>query len=255
METPSQLTILNEQPRTKRTYNKVCDECGKDYESVSQGAKFCSNTCRGRYFRKMKTSSPTSTVRAETKSAQPASITPVITGLPPHLQIAIDLLKKDAERMEKAYNEERDRRRKVDAELAKLKEETRDKEHKKALQGLEEKKPDLLDRLANLPTPILEQFAPVLGRLAGMLIPGGDAAQPVAGVGGQLDEGQIQFLNWIASLPEAIQKNFIGLLSTLSNMDEQTLALTLSQFQNLLTTGTTIKQKTSSGYDETMFGT
>lgn len=253
---PSQLTILPEQPHTKRTYDKVCDECGKDYQTVSQGAKFCSSLCRGKYFRKMKTASSLATeAKAEIKSAQPASITPVITGLPPHLQIAFDLLKKDSERMERAYNEERDRRRKVEGELQKLKDDTRDKEHKKALQGLEEKKPDLLDRLANLPTPILEQFAPVLGRLAGLLVPGGDVAQPIAGVGGQLDEGQLQFLNWIATLPGELQKNFIGLLATLSNMDEQQLTHTLSQFQNLLTTGTTIKQEPSSGYDKTMFGT
>ncbi|HMG94354.1 MAG TPA: hypothetical protein VK589_30045 [Chryseolinea sp.] len=262
-----QLTILNDDQQSngsperlpKKTYEKICEECGKQYHTVSQGAKFCSSFCRGRYFRKMKpTNTPTTSDTKPAFDKPVQSITPTIAGMPPHIQIAVDLLKKDSERMEKAYNEERDRRRKAETELQKLKDDVRDREHKKALEGLEEKKPDWFDRLANLPTPVLEQFAPVLGRLAGMLVPGGEGAQQMAGVGGQLDEAQVQFLSWIAALPEELQKNFMAINAALTHMDENTLAFTLTQIQNLLVNGSTVSKAPSLtpslGYDKTMYG-
>ncbi|MGL6121689.1 MAG: hypothetical protein ACRC1W_01370 [Shewanella sp.] len=171
---------------------------------------------------------------------------PSFTNLSPQMDIAIDLLKQDSARWKELYNEEKEERKKLQHQNTTLKEQMKDKEHKQALQGIEEKKPDFLDRLGNLPPQLLEAFTPLIGRLGNLLIPEG--ATPMAGVGGQLDEAQLQLLAWINSLSEEAQKNLLALLATLTHMDEPKLMLTLSQFQNLIVNGTTLNKVDTSMY-------
>jgi hypothetical protein len=247
----NQLHLLpQDETKPKMLHERVCENCNKTYQTAAKASKFCSDSCRGAAWRKSKgTQEITISTPKNESPAQAAS--PLLTGLNPQLQIAIDLLKKEADRWEKKsdywekkYNDEAAQRQAL--EKAALQ-----KEHATALQGLENAKPDLIDRVLNglssMPPSIVEQFAPLIGRLGNLLVPGG-ASAPVEGVQGQLDEPQIQFINWINSLPPETQKNFLVAMAQLSSFDGQKLNTTINQIIQLLKSGSSMQSHNMSMY-------
>lgn len=170
--------------------------------------------------------------------------------LSPEIAITIDLLKADSRRWEELYNEERKERKKLQTEMARQDRDAKDKEYKQRLQGLEERKPDLVDRIANLPPQVLEAFAPILGRLGNLLIPD-VAAMPMAGVQGQLDESTVQFLSWVDQLPDDEKKDLFDILGALTIQDPHLRKVSLAKFKNLLINGTTINARP---YNQAMYG-
>lgn len=251
-----QLNIPTMEPagKTRLMHKRVCEnpDCKREYEAHQSNSRYCSSACRSAAWKKNKSSAPQSIDEKETKQLAPAPAQ-LLTGLTPQLQIAIDLLRKEGDRWEKSYNEERTRRKKAEDEVLKLKEEMLKKEHASALQGIENAKPDMIDRmlngLSNLPAPIVEQFAPLIGRLGNLLMPSGSA--PVEGVQGQLNEPQIQFINWINTMPPETQKNFMIAMAELSRFDEQKLNTVVGQINQFLLQGTTMR---SQPFDQAMYG-
>lgn len=243
-----QLTLIPEPTKKQARYDRKCEECGKDYKAMLRHSKFCSNVCRAAWNRKngnKKIAEGAQQQDVKQTSSLPAAIvSPAITGLPPHLQIAVDLLKNEARRWEKSYDDAASKLEKANDRIKELEKKMSDKEHEVALQGIENQKPDVIDRvlngLSNMPAPIVEQFAPLIGRLGSLLVPSGAAA--VQGVQGQLDEPQIQFINWINGLPPETQKSFMMAMAELSRFDEAKLHNTITQINQFLKVGTTAQR-------------
>jgi hypothetical protein len=168
----------------------------------------------------------------------------------PEIAITIDLLKADSRRWEELYNEQRKENKKLKADLERQDREAKEREHKQRLEGLEERKPDFMDRIANLPPQVLEAFTPILGRLGNLLIPDA-AAMPIAGVQGQLDESTVQFLSWVDQLPDDERKDLFDILGALTVQDPPIRKTSLMKVKNLFTNGTTIQ---SAPYNQAMYG-
>lgn len=231
-----------------KRYERVCQLCKKEYKTPIANSKFCSDLCRGRAHREKKFNqqidiSETSP-NMNTPSALP-TVKPVFTGLAPHMQIAVDLLQKEATRWEEAFKKESAAHEKTKAELIKLKEDILRKEHEQTLQGIEDAKPGMFENILNginqLPAPILEQIAPVLGRLANAFVP------QQLGMGGQLDDNTQGLVNWLQTLPEDLRTHVMVLVASLSQLPPAELTQKLSQIKNLFTHGTTITNNTMWG--------
>jgi hypothetical protein len=238
----------------QKGFTRECKQCKKEYSAVLQTSKFCSGACRAKWNKlnpKSVEDKEVSLVKKESTQAVPA---PIFSGLSPQMQIAVNLLQKESDRWEAAFKEERDLRKKAEQDRDSFKEKLRDTEHKQVLDGIENEKPSMLERLlGSMPAPFIEQLAPVVGRLAGLIVPGqGQAALPMAGVEGQLDNVQIQILQWIASLPEELQKQVLTVISTLMQMQPQDITITINKILNLLKNGSTINAQPQ---QFSMFGT
>ena len=244
----TQAAITPQVIRKKALFTRCCDECGKEYQAAQKNSKFCSDICRVRNHKKNPKTADSAGQVVPVEKAKDVSIpSPIITGVSPQLQIAIGLLQENAKRWETEFREERDLRKKVEAERDKLKEQLVETENKHRLEGIENEKPSVFERvLGSLPEPIVNHLAPVLGEIAKkLLIPGGGEAQAIAGVEGQLDQAQLEFLQWIAQLPEQAQQKVVILCTSMMQMQPQQLSVVLDKIFNLLKTGSTINHTQS----------
>jgi hypothetical protein len=246
-------TIAAPEQSRKKAFTRQCEECKKDYNAFQKNSKFCSGSCRAKWNKKhpKQAAEEAAEIVLETTGNKPAAApTPqtIFSGLSPHMQIAVDLLQKECKRWEEAYKEEKKERIDLQEKLTALKDQVREDAHKQALQGIEDEKPSMFERvLGSIPPQVMEHLAPVIGQLAQRLIPAAPGAA-MAGVEGQLDEGQIQFLSWVAQQPEPMQKKIILLCTALMQMQPQQVALNLDKVLNLLKNGTTMTSNTMMGY-------
>lgn len=236
---PVEQTSMFPEAPGKKEAKRNCDECGREYTFYRDSSRFCSDRC---YRKHLKHNVPAETVsklkvNGKEKSTEPPQVISAQLGhVPPHMQIAIDLLKQSEKYWKDRYEEERSELKKVKDQLAQAEKQAKDREYQQTLQGLEQKKPDLIDRLAALPPHVTEMFAPLVGRLGNLLVPEG-AAGSVAGVAGQLDEVQVQILTWLSQLPEAQQKELLALIASMMSMNQEKLTFTLNRIKTLFTNG------------------
>lgn len=234
----------------ERKIDCTCEQCKKEYKAAYARSRFCSDKCRVKFFRtknaSMKAENTTKSLAVndskETKEKEPRIPQPVFQNISPPMAIAVQMLQKDADRWERLYNEERKKAIDLDKELTKLKDESRDKEYKTKLDGIEAQKPDFLDRvlagLGNIPAPIIEQIAPIIGRITGALIPGDPNQAGPQQIGGvQLDEMSTQLLQWISTLDEQNRNNLFIMIGKMMNMDNQKLSASLTKAINLFKNG------------------
>lgn len=228
-----------------QTLTRECNWCGKSYSNI-HNSMYCSTSCKNSASRKRVTerrrSGNENPVVSPTVAAAPSLAGTL--DLPPHAKFIIGLQEKEITRWETQYNkevdkreQEVDKREQAEKELAKLKEQMKDMEHKKALDGIESSKPDFLEKLQQfIPEPVREK---VLGALADKLMTPGT----IAGIGGQLDgEGQqhlVNISNWFSALPKEGQVLVYHILDLFAQQPAEQLGQTLNQVLNLLKNGTT----------------
>ena len=232
-----------------------CDQCGKPYPFSRKTSRFCSGTCRGlAHVKNNSIMKPPSPPIEEEKPEKKSTIIPSpslnTNKLSTDAAIAIELLKEAKKELQQQLNDERKENKKLKAQLENQILSSKEKEYNARLQGLEERKPDLLDRISNLPPQVLEAFTPILGRLGNLLIPE-MATTPMAGVQGQLDESTSQFLAWVDQLPDDEKIDLFDLLGALTIQDPSTRKTSLKKVKNVLINGTTIQ---APAYNPAMYG-
>lgn len=224
-----------------------CAQCGKKYQfNPRKGSRFCCDKCRRDFNEALNSKEE----KQEKKS--PAIPSPSIntSKLSPDAAIAIELLKAENARLNNQLTDERKENKKLTAQLARQNQDAKDREYQARLNGLEERKPDFMDRIASLPPQVLEAFTPILGRLGNLLIPD-VGATPMAGVQGQLDEATVDFLAWVDQLPDDEKKDLFDMLIALRSQDPPVRKTSLMKVKNLFTNGTTIQ---ATPYNASMYG-
>lgn len=244
-------TPVQKKPK-QPTYEKTCEVCDEPFTSKRAHSKTCSTSCRSKLSaskRKnkalgnsdMNTNAEPQPIeqkpkefKKEKKSILPS---PHITGLPPHLQMAFDLLKENARRFEEWYEKELAKREDLEKQLDVLQDQLREKQT--SLQGLMDEKPTLFERiLGSIPQPFIEATAPHFGALMGKISGGG-----VDGTNGQLDEASAGLLQWIGSLPEQANQNLMTVLGTLMQLPEAQRDSAIASVVRLLTETPMQKQR------------
>lgn len=245
------------------SFKRNCDICGTEYDAKFPNARFCSSRCRKTNSRSMKKNTTTlGTVEIEVKKSNdrqeddnvpsnlpvPAKSNALYNGLAPHMQIAVDMLRQDSQRWQNLYEEEKSRRKEVQAKHEDLKEKISRMEMDHKIEQIENKKPSGLSGLGENPffLKILDHVGPALGVLASKMAESAGTTTPaMAGVEGQLDEvSQSQLANiaqWFAALPDATRAAVYDMLQSMAVIKEpQMLISTLQKIKILLTNGSTI---------------
>lgn len=276
--------------RIMHTFKRNCEFCEKEYDAVYKNSRFCCHNCKRKgqrrtlrmlreqesYIQTTPSIPPVMNKPEQPKPVAPIkevsdekidktekkikSIRPKFSNLPADVSIGVSLLERELDRMERMYEEERAKRKKIQGKYEELKDRTKDEKHAQQLAGIEAAKPDVLDRIiagvGQLPQPILEQLAPALGRLVNKMMPGDE------GVAGQLQGSEIdpmtaQLIQWIAAQPEQQRELLLHVIGKLMGLEQDKLSATLMQFLNLLQNGSTLSGPESQpsiqpqpGYDE-----
>lgn len=232
-------------PRYK-TFERICDNprCGKDFTAHRLSQRFCSDSCRstGR-SKKERGSAP---VVESSKHILP---TPTVTGLQPHLQMAFDILTKNSSTYEKWFIEEKRKREELEAEKQKLILQIRDIEQKQVLDGVEENKPSMFERVLNgIPSEWKEHVGPAIGQLAMALV--SKVTPSIGGTDGQLDEAQGSLIAWLSSLPDPSRHAMMQILGALAQMPELQFNEVMPRIVNAITGGQNMRAQRN----ETMYG-
>lgn len=226
--------------------DRTCVQCGKAYDTSTSNSPnlFCSEVCRHKHQRVRKkqkidqlrqqaqsalngnngngeSSSPVAIVEEKlpVQNSKPVSdrqaTMHITSSMPPHMALMVDLLKKEATRWEKAYQEEKASKKRLAIDNQAL----RDR-----LKEIELKKPTGLQGLAE--SPLMKDLLPFVGPALGRLAEGiANAAMPgagqIAGTNGQLDaqlEKEVHDINqWYISLPRQQQQEVFAILDMLAN--------------------------------------
>jgi len=261
MNNTEQLSIegIEAKPKKKAPdpFERSCNECGKTYTAITAKSLYCSGRCAKRSQRKavslrgidqpvttMNTqkNDQTELIEKPEKEKRDRAIRPKFSNLPADVSIGVMLLEKELDRKERMYEEERAKRKKIQAKYEELKDRTKDEKHAQALAGLESAKPDIMERvmsgLAQLPPQILEGIGPAIGRLMNKVV-------PPEGVAGQLQGGDVdpmtrELLAWIAAQQDQTREMLFGVIAILMGMEPDKLSATLVQILNLLKGGSTL---------------
>lgn len=247
-------TVIEGVPAAKKTkqpsYDKTCEVCNEPFTSKRQHSRTCSTSCRSKLSKKNKAlgnNTDMNTIaepqpsqaqkpkefKKEKKSILPS---PHITGLPPHLQMAFDLLKENARRFEDWYEKELAKREALEKQVDDLQDQLRQKQT--TLQGLEDQQPTMFERiLGSIPQPFIEAAAPHIGALMGKLSGG------MQGTNGQLDEASAGLLQWIESLPPSSNQNLMMVFGTLMQLPDAQRDNALASVVKLLTEGSTMQKQ------------
>src|SRR6187551_429750 len=147
-EESSDQVIASATPSVPRyqTFERICDnpKCGKDFTANRLSQRFCSDSCRSAGRSKKERSAVP--ISDSNKHILP---TPTVTGLQPHLQMAFDILTKNSSTYEKWFIEEKNKREALEVEKQRLILQIRDIEQKQVLDGVEENKPTMFERVVN----------------------------------------------------------------------------------------------------------
>lgn len=226
-----------------------CEWCDKPFVSAKPDAKFCSASCKNSASRKRVRERQRSTLGVEKQMFTPTVIDAPLAAtldVPPHAKFIIAQQEKELKRWEENYKKELEKRESAEAKVLDLKEQIKDMQHKQALAGIEEAKPDFLEKLSGfVPESIRERF---LGAIADKLL----APGPMAGAGQLDNEAQqqlSQITNWFTAIPKEAQTMVYVILDAFAqNQDAAALIETLKHVHNLLNHGTTIPNGNNINY-------
>jgi len=238
-----------EKKSKQSAYEKMCEHCNDTFTSKRQHSRTCSPSCRAKLSaskrKKALGNSDMNTIvephptqkpkefKKEKKSILPS---PHITGLPPHLQMAFDLLKENARRFEDWYEKELAKRELLEKQLVELQDQLREKQT--SLQGLIDDKPSAFERiLGSIPAPFIDAVAPHIGTLMGKLAGG------MGSTNGQLDEASEGLLQWIGTLPQESNQNLMMVFGTLMQLPESQRDAAIASVVRLLTEGSTMQKQ------------
>jgi len=244
-----------EEPLAKVTtsYERACNNCGKNYLAKLNTSKFCSDACKLSNYRKIKKTRnegmnrPEDDIDPKQKNNGGNNVVSVIQGLSPQAQYIIGDQQKQNNRLQKLYDEEREARKKLKSKYEDLKQEHIQMQNDHRIESIENKKPSGLAGLAESPMfpQLMEHIGPALGMLAQGLVQkiSGLGNGGLAGIEGQLDadvQNQITEINkWYASLPRPMQISMYDVLIKFASQSAEQLPETLTRISNLLKNGTT----------------
>jgi hypothetical protein len=188
---------------TKPTLSpRPCAHCGNDFTPKRAHAVYCSGSCRA------KASNANSLSKAQTSPEAPSAKVPAkadnfLSGfeklfvIPPHAQMMIDINKKEAERWEKNFEEEKKKREAAEQELKEMKLAKDRQDNPGGLQGFIQSNPTIAEKA-------LEIFGP---GLAAMMQKG----LPAPGMAGVSEQGAA-FNEWYARLTPETKEQVWSLL-------------------------------------------
>lgn len=233
------------------SYQRTCNECGKNYLAKLGTSKFCSDACKLKNYRKRKSATgmngPEDDIDSKPKNNVSGNVVSVIQGLSPQAQYIIGDQQKQNNRLQKLYDDEREARKKLKGKYEDLKEEHIRMQNDHRIETIENKKPSGLAGLAESPLfpELMQHIGPALGMLAQGLVQklSGIGNGGLAGVEGQLDadvQNQIVEINkWYAVLPKQMQASVYDILVKFATQSPEQLPETLNRISNLLKNGTT----------------
>ena len=211
------------EPEKKKSYKakehapRKCEleSCGKEFVPKNDRAKYCSPSCNATASKirtAMKHGMTVPALGGIEHQANP------LFAIPPHAVMMIDMIKKECDRWEKAYDKEVEKREAAEKKYNDLKDEVAQDENPKGLQGFVQNNTEIISKA-------LDHLGPVL---AGWLTPKNGAPSPKVLEGAaeqQLTGNTAQyvklFAEWMAKLNEQSQANVWHLLSLLADTDEE----------------------------------
>lgn len=259
-----QVDAAPEKRRYSTNFQFKCLHCGNDFNSVTRKAKFCSDACRNRYYREQQsaaaaqvkhlngTSSPINGTVPEPPA--PAPMSPVIketfaqatAALTPAAQLMFEMLKKEAQRWEDAYNKERDARKKLKEVNEQLRNELAEIKTDIKIKEIESKKPSGLNGF--LENPLVRELAPHVGQALGKIIERMMTPGALEGTAGQLDAQVNEIITWIGALPESDRNNLYEILTAFASaQSDQARSQMIERIKNLVKNGTTIQNPYPTG--------
>lgn len=251
---------------TNYTFN--CMYCGGEFNSVTRKARFCSDLCRNRYYRQkasgaeqkqLNGTGPANGIGTVPEVPQPAPRSPVIketfsqaTGdLSPAAQLMFQMLKKEAERWEDAYNKERDARKKLKEVNEQLRQKLAEIQTDIKIKEIESKKPSGLNGF--LENPLVQQLAPHVGQALGKVIERLMTPALEGATSGQPDAQVTEIINWIGELPQDDRDAIYEILSAFAAApSNEARSEMIARIKNLVKNGTTIATPYPTGAIGTM---
>lgn len=193
---------------TRKTFAKVCQLCNNPFTALKSNALFCSNTCRSKAS--VKRTLLNGTESSESSSPSRAAIPMPPGATDPASTFIIDFLKKEVDKYEALYKEERSQRKDAKKKIDDLKEQIMkmDTDAKIAAQTAPQK--GQLEGLADHPltSKLMEHIGPALGELAMAAARKATASRPASpqALAGNEDSVWGQFTTWLSRQPEDVQR-------------------------------------------------
>lgn len=219
------------------TFQRKCDECGKDFEAKKSNAKYCGSTCRSRAsVRRSLGAIPDSQTAAAAppivrrpEDEESPEIKRQAIPTPPASDVAsqfiIGLLQKEADRFEAAYNKERDVTRELRRKNEELAEKIRQADLDKRI--AEAKGPEKSSLQGLMESPVIQGLLPFIGPAiqegASALVKKATAAQQqgaapqVAGLDENTPIGQ--FMIWLSGKPQDVQGYVLEVIQGLMSIE------------------------------------
>lgn len=231
--------------------------CNVEFEPNDSKQKYCSPRHKSKAFydRKKTVVNGVSAQKVEshgmtTGHKQDSDLT-IPSGLSPTAIFIIENLKDQRDDWKSEWKEERDARRKLISENEALEKQLRDLKHEHEIQEIRGEKPSGLNGLMG--SPAMKELSPHIGPALGEFLMGiakvgtskmaGLSTSTPSNEGGNLESIQ----QWVSKLSESGQQSFMEMMTSVTSMDEQTAMYYISNFINLLQSGTTARQ-TGSDY-------
>jgi hypothetical protein len=219
---------------------KNCEHCKKEFEAKTEKARYCSSSCRARSSEQRRglgnidTSAPTSAPRSTPSDHRAPVMQKAAIPTPPGLdfatQMIFDMIKKESQRWEDAYNEQKKKNEKLTDEKAALQKEFTDFQHNTEKQKLIEAKPTGLGAIAD--SDFVKQLTPHLTPHIATFI--GGLMNPELP---QADEVAL----WLDKQPDDIKAAIRELLTGIATIaDPAKMQATIGQLINVIQKGTTI---------------
>lgn len=223
--------------------------CQHEFEP-RKGKIYCSNTCRSKASiiknAGLGNLVPAQKEKENEPTRKPMQVdSPVLSQLPVHAQFIIDQLKKETQRWETDFKEEREARKKLKEENRDLRNQLAEMKTEQKIKAIEEehKKPGALEGI--LDSPLGQHLGPALGKLAERFVDaipmnaGAATLTQVAGVSGEQNEQVTQISNWYIAQPAEVQEVFYKLVNDMAGKQPDELKIKMKYIKNLLNYGTT----------------
>jgi len=268
-----QLELPETTKKEMNTNTKKCEflGCEKTFEAKRKDKRFCSATCRAKHsiISSSRMGAITDTPKPEVrKTKEPESSLPPRTSMPmpgnldSNGQFIFNMLNRDIDRFEKAFHEERQKKKKAREEADKLRTELAELKTDLRIRDIEteNKKPSTLDGLKESFTSLLDHpnIGPHVGNFVGNLLNGGMAGGmgqfPAAG-DEETQHTAVEILNWYALQEKETQQAFKGLVDLIAQATEPAKVNALiEKLLNVLKGGSTFQKAANAGSAAVGFG-
>lgn len=214
--------VTNDRP--KKVRNCGYEPCGKEYTYTLESSRFCSGKCRVAWNKEEKLKNATVPLAPMAKGFDMqglAGLQQALFAIPPHAQMMIDHHKKEADRWETVYNDEKKKRESAEQQYKELKDTTERADKPKGLQGFVQSNQEICLEL-------VKTFGPTINKIMESKAPAQIAGAP------DVDENAKLFLEWLPKNSADTQGALWKLIQTLSQLEEPKLVFAISNILNYL---------------------